>query len=97
MKLGKALLRQLVDKVVANRDQRGSIVASDQGSHRGHQCSKTSLKGEPSFIVNVGASPEREPMPLSGSKWLTHRTNETVYWSEAAGSPQWNFSNFTVG
>jgi hypothetical protein len=38
-------------------------VAGDQGSRQGHQCSGTSLPGEPSSIVSVGASTGRELLP----------------------------------
>ncbi len=49
------------------REQRGPIVAGDQGSHRGHQCSKTSLPGEHGSIVSVCASPGQES--LSHLNW----------------------------
>jgi hypothetical protein len=52
----KAWLRQPVAKVVRNCKQRGSIVAGDQGTRRGHQCSKTSLTKDPSSR-SVGATP----------------------------------------
>ncbi len=39
-----------------DREQRGPIVAGDQGSRRGHQCRETSLIREPGSIVSVGAS-----------------------------------------
>ncbi len=55
---GKAWLRPS-----RNREQRGPIVAADQGSPQGQQCSKTWLTGEPGSIVRVGASLEREPLP----------------------------------
>jgi hypothetical protein len=47
--LGKAWLR-------LSRDckQRGTIVAGDQGSRRGHQFSETSLTGEPGFVLRGG-------------------------------------------
>jgi hypothetical protein len=40
--------KQPVDKVITNCEQRGPIVASDQGSCRAHQCSEVSLTGDPS-------------------------------------------------
>jgi hypothetical protein len=49
-------------------------------------CSETSLTGEHSSIVSVGASPGCEPLPPN--IWLTHWYCETVYLSEAAGPPQ---------
>ncbi len=66
MEPGKAWLRQPVAKVIARLQERGPIIASDQGSRRGHQCGKTSFMGEPGFIVSVGASPGCEPLPLGG-------------------------------
>ncbi len=37
----------------------------------------------------MGASPGHELLPSEArSKWLTHWTSETVYWSEAAGPPE---------
>jgi hypothetical protein len=39
------------------------LLASDQGSCWGHKCSETSLTGEFSSIVSVGASPGREQLP----------------------------------
>ncbi len=51
-----------VAKVVARSRERGAIVAGDQGSHRGHQCSETSLAGEPGSIVRVGFPQGRKPL-----------------------------------
>ncbi len=57
MELGQeGWLNQPVAKV------RGPIMACDQGSHQGHQCSETSLTGDPSSR-SVGASLGREPLP----------------------------------
>jgi hypothetical protein len=81
--MGKLWLRSSQDC-----EQRGLIVGGDQGSRQGHQCSETSLTGEPDFFASVGASPGLEPMPpQAGSKQLTHWTSETVYWISAAGLP----------
>jgi hypothetical protein len=61
---------------------------NDDQSHRGHQCSKTSLTVESWFHI----SPPRgfEPRSLvTGSKGLVHWTSQTWWeWSEIAGSPQ---------
>jgi hypothetical protein len=46
-----------------DRERRGSIIASDQGSCLGHLCSETLLTGEFSPIVSVGASSGREQLP----------------------------------
>ncbi len=64
-------------------------MVGDQGPWRGHQCSKTSLTGDPSSSVSVGASPEHKLMsPRAGSERLTHWNTETVLWCENAGAPQ---------
>jgi hypothetical protein len=52
-----------VAKGIANHKQRGPIVAGDQVSCQGHQCSETRLTGKPSSSVCVGAPPGREPLP----------------------------------
>jgi hypothetical protein len=63
MELGQEWwLKQPVAKVIANREQRGPIVAGDQGSRRGHQCSETSLTGDPSSS-RVGASLGHKLLP----------------------------------
>ncbi len=47
----------------------GLVMAGDQGSRWGHQCSATSLTGNPSSKVWV-APPGRKPLPrVAGSKW----------------------------
>jgi hypothetical protein len=56
---------------------RGPIMASDQESRQGHQCSEIMLIGDPSSR-SVGASPGRTAAPQAGSKWLTRWTSETV-------------------
>ncbi len=43
-------LKQPVANVIANHEQRRPIMAGDQGSHQGHQYSKTLLTGEPGSI-----------------------------------------------
>jgi hypothetical protein len=87
MEPGKAWLSSTRD-----RKQRGPIIASNQGSCWGHQCSETTLTGEPGSIVSLGASLGQELLPpLPGSK----RTSETVYWSEAAGPSQIHISYIT--
>ncbi len=74
-----------------------SLVKRRDRSCRGHQCSETSLTGEPSSIVSEGASPGREPLPpLARSKWLTHWTSDTVYGREAAGHPDTSISCVVV-
>ncbi len=62
MELGKEWLRLRL-RSSPDHKQRGPIVAGDQVSCQGHQCSETSLTGEPSSLVSVGASPERKPLP----------------------------------
>ncbi len=57
MELGQeGWLKQPVAMVAANCEQRGPIMAGDQGSFRGYQCSKTSLTGDPSSM-HVSAPP----------------------------------------
>jgi hypothetical protein len=69
-----------------DRKLRGPIVASDQTSCQGQQCSETLLTGEPSSIVSVGGIPGTQTAtPLGRKQRLTHWTSETVYWSEAQG------------
>ncbi len=60
--------------------QRGPIVACDQGSRWGHQCSETVLTGNFSIKVWV-ALPGCEPLPpVAGNKWLIYWTSET-WWN----------------
>jgi hypothetical protein len=60
-----------------NREQRGPIVASDQGSHRGHHCNKIGLTGNPSSKVWVELH-GHEPLPsVAGSKRLIYWTSES--------------------
>ncbi len=68
-----------VAKVIVNLKQRGPIVAADQGSGRGHQCTQTSLIGNPSSR-SVGAPPGHKALlpPRAGSEQLTHWTSETM-------------------
>ncbi len=40
----EGMAKAAVAKVVTNREQRGHILADDQGSCQGHQCSKTALQ-----------------------------------------------------
>jgi hypothetical protein len=48
------------------------------------------LTGETRFHSECGCIPgTRSAAPLGGSKRLTHWTNETVFWSEIAGPPQY--------
>ncbi len=51
-----------VAKGIANRKQKGPIVAEDQGSHLDHQYSKTSLTGDPRFR-SVGAPLRHKLLP----------------------------------
>ncbi len=67
MELGQeGWLKQLVAKV------RGPIMAGDQGSHWGHQCSETTLTGDTSSR-SVGASLGCETLPpgREANSWLT--------------------------
>ncbi len=60
-----------------NREQRGLIVAGDQGSRRGYDCSEMALTDNHSSKVWV-APPGHELLPsVAGSKWLVHWTSET--------------------
>jgi hypothetical protein len=73
MELGQeGWLKQLVAMV------RRPIMAGDQGSHRGHQCSETSLPGEPVSIVSVGTSPGHEPLPPPPRQEANDRPNGPV-------------------
>jgi hypothetical protein len=63
MEPGKAWLRQPVAKVIARSRAKRTYRSGDQGAHRGHQCSETLLKGEPSSIVSVSTSLGRKLLP----------------------------------
>ncbi len=43
--------------LLRDREQRGPIIAGDQGSCRGQQYSENALSGEPGSIVSVGCIP----------------------------------------
>jgi hypothetical protein len=62
--------KQPVAKVVANREQRGPIVASDQGSYRGHQCSEISLTEDPSPWSASGPPGVQTAAPLGGKQMV---------------------------
>ncbi len=64
-------LKQPLAKVIINRDQRGPIIADDQGSRRGHQRSEISLTGDLSYR-NVGAPPGRKIASLLGRKQMVN-------------------------
>jgi hypothetical protein len=57
-------------------------------SHRGHQCSETTLTGESRFHISTPLGIEPESL-IVGSKRVDHWTSGVVYeCSEIAGSPQ---------
>jgi hypothetical protein len=60
-------------------------MAHDQGSHQGHQCSKTALTDNPCSKVWVAPLGRKLLPPLLGSKKLVHWTSETWLWKENAG------------
>ncbi len=68
MEPGKEWLRQPVSKVVTqDHEQRGPIIAGDQGSHRGHQCSQITPTGESQF-QKCRCIPEKQIAAPMGGK-----------------------------
>jgi hypothetical protein len=84
------------DSLVTVRDKACLRPGHNDQSCRGHQCSETMLTGESQFHINTPLGIEPGSL-MTGSKWLTHWTSETVYeCSEIAGSPQYDLTGLTL-
>jgi hypothetical protein len=84
------------ESLVTVRDEAHLQRGHNYQSHRGHQCSETTLTGESRFHISTPLGIESGSL-MTGSKGLTHWTSETVYeCSEIAGSPQYNKSRMLV-
>jgi hypothetical protein len=76
------------DSLVMVRDEAHLRQGHSDQSHRGHQCSETTLTGESRFHISTPLWIEPGSL-MTGSKRVVHWTSETWYeCSEISGSPQ---------